>query len=154
MRRRWLRVAVVVGIIALLAAGIRLIAAPTFISSPDTVHIVVTEVQPSTQHQTVIFDHQFSQQATAVYSELVAGGPLTGISSCPAISYNRSYYRYKLTFFHWGVTTATATSDAVGCMFISVQYPLGTTEGYTWFRGNHPSFWVHLYELTNAPQPI
>ena len=154
MRRRWLKIGVVVGAIVVVLVGVRVLAAPAIISYPDAVHIVVTEVQPSTQHQTVIFDHQFSQQATAVYSELVAGGPLTGISSCPAISYNRSYYRYKLTFFHWGVTTATATSDAVGCMFISVQYPLGTTEGYTWFRGNHPSFWVHLYELTNAPQPI
>ena len=77
MRRRWLKIGVAVGAIVVVLVGVRVLAAPAIISYPDAVHIVVTEVQPSTQHQTVIFDHQFSQQATAVYSELVVRGPLT-----------------------------------------------------------------------------
>lgn len=150
---RWLKVAAAILAVILVLAGIRFVVAPAIIANPDAVHIVVTRIEPSTQDKAVIFDHRFSQRATPVYAELVAGGPLTGMWSCPAIVNSQPYYHYDLTFVRWGITTATARSDTVGCMFISVQYPLGTTEGYSWYRGNNPSFWVRLYELTGAPQP-
>ena len=155
MRRRWLKIGIVVSAIVVVSFGVRFLITPAFIGHPDSVHIVVTRMtEYPGQHPSIIFDQTLSQQATAVYSELVAGGPLTGNYSCPMIGDNRPYYHYELTFTRWGITTSTARSDAVGCMFFVVQYPLGATEGYSWYRGEgHPTFWVRLYELTNAPQP-
>lgn len=155
MHRRWLKIGIVVSALVVVLLGTRLVVVPFFISHPDSVHIVVSRVSNySDQHGSIIFDHTFSRQATDVYSELVAGGPATGTYSCPMIGDNQPYYHYELIFTHWGITTARATSDAIGCMFFSVRYPFGTTEGYSWYRGEgHPTFWVRLYELTNAPQP-
>ena len=155
MRRRWLKVGIAVCALVVVPLGVRFLVAPVFIGHPDSVHIVVSRMtEYPAQHPSVIFDQTFTQQATDVYSELVAGGPITGTYSCPAIFDNQPYYHYELTFTRWGITTATATSDAVGCMFFAVQYPLGATDGYSWYRGEgHPTFWVRLYELTNAPQP-
>jgi hypothetical protein len=155
MRRRLLKIGIVVSAIAVVAAGVCFLVIPLFISHLDSVHIVVSVVTDHrSQQPSTIFDQTFTQQATDVYSELVADSPITGTYSCPMIGDNRTYYHYKLTFTRWGITTATATSNAVGCMFFSVQYLLGTTEGYSWYRGEgHPTFWVRLYELTNAPQP-
>lgn len=156
MRRRWLKIGIAVCALVVVPLGARFLVAPVFIGHPDSVHIVVTRVTDyPAQNGSNIFDQTFSQQATDVYSELVAGGPDTGMMfGCPAIFENRPYYHYELTFTRWGITTAMATSDAVGCMFFSVRYPFGVTEGYSWYRGEgHPTFWVRLYELTNAPQP-
>lgn len=156
MRRRWLKIAIAICALVVVPLGARFLIALVFIGHPDSVHIVVSVITDHrSQQPSVIFDQTFSQQATDVYSELVAGGPDTGTYACPAIFNDRPYYRYELTFTRWGITTATATSDAVGCMFFSVQYPLGATEGYSWYRGEgQPTFWVRLYELTNTPQPI
>ncbi|HEY1389144.1 MAG TPA: hypothetical protein VGF38_11420 [Ktedonobacterales bacterium] len=155
MRRRWLKIGIAVSALVIVPLGVRFLAYPIFIGHPDSVHIVVSVVTDHRSHQpSIIFDQMFSQQATDVYSELVAGGPDTGTYSCPMIGENRPYYHYELTFSRWSVTTATARSDAVGCMFFSVRYPLGATEGYSWYRGEgQPTFWVRLYELTNTPQP-
>ncbi|HKT37162.1 MAG TPA: hypothetical protein VJR48_02255 [Ktedonobacterales bacterium] len=155
MRRRWLKIGIVVSAFVVVAACVRFLAIPLLISHPDSVHIVVSVVtEHRSQQSSTIFDQTFSQQATDVYSELVADSPITGTYSCPMIGENRPHYHYELTFTRWGITTATATSDAVGCMFFAVQYPLGATDGYSWYRGEgHPTFWVRLYELTNAPQP-
>lgn len=156
MRRRWLKIGIVVSAIVVVAAGVRFLVIPFLISHPDSVRIVVSVVtEHRSQQPSTIFYQTFSQQATDVYSELVAGGPNTGMMyGCPASFNDRPYYHYELTFSRWGITTATATSGAVGCMFFAVQYPLGATEGYSWYRGEgHPTFWVRLYELTNAPQP-
>jgi hypothetical protein len=155
MRRRWLKIGIAVCALVVIPLGARFLVAPLFIGHPDSVHIVVSVVtEHRSQQPSTIFDQTFSQQATDVYSELVADSPITGTYSCPMIGENRPYYHYELTFTRWGITTATATSDAVGCMFLSVRYPLGATEGYSWYRGEgRPSFWVRLYELTNAPQP-
>lgn len=155
MRRRWLKIGIVVSAFVVVAACVRFLAIPLLISHPDSVHIVVSVVtEHRSQQSSTIFDQTFSQQATDVYSELVADSPITGTYSCPMIGESRPYYHYELTFTRWGITTATATSDAVGCMFFAVQYPLGATDGYSWYRGEgHPTFWVRLYELTNAPQP-
>jgi hypothetical protein len=155
MRRRWIKIGIVVSAIVVVAAGVRFLVIPLFISHPDSVHIVVSVVTAHrSQQPSTIFDQTFTQQATDVYSELVADSPIAGTYSCPMIGENRPYYHYELTFTRWGITTATATSDAVGCMFFAVQYPFGAIEGYSWYRGEgHPTFWVRLYELTNAPQP-
>ena len=155
MRRRWIKIGIVVSAIVVVAAGVRFLVIPLFISHPDSVHIVVSVVTAHrSQQPSTIFDQTFTQQATDVYSELVADSPIAGTYSCPMIGENRPYYHYELTFTRWGITTATATSDAVGCMFFAVQYPFGATEGYSWYPGGgHPTFWVRLYELTNAPQP-
>ena len=155
MRRRWLKIGVVVSALVVVPLGVRFLVIPLFIGNPDSVHIVVSVVTDHrSQQPSTIFDQTFTQQATDVYSELVTDGPDTGTYSCPAAFENRPYYHYEMTFTHWGITTARATSDAVGCMFFSVRYPLGATEGYSWYRGEgHPTFWVRLYELTNAPQP-
>jgi len=156
MRRRWLKIGIAACALVVAPLGVRFLVAPVFIGQPDSVHIVVTRVNNySDQHGSVIFDHEFSQQAAPVYAELVTGGPLPDMpASCPIILENRPYYRYELTFFRWDIVTAQATDDAIGCMYFSVRYPLGATEGYSWYRGDsHPTFWVRLYELTNAPQP-
>ena len=156
MHRRWLKIGIVVSALVVVLLGTRLVVVPLFISHPDSVHIVVSRVNNyADQHGSIIFDHTFSQQAAPVYAELVTGGPLPDIpASCPMILENRPFYRYQLTFFHWGMVTAQAIDDAVGCMFFSVRYPFGATEGYSWYRGEgHPTFWVRLYELTNTPQP-
>ncbi|HEY7339953.1 MAG TPA: hypothetical protein VH591_03665 [Ktedonobacterales bacterium] len=155
MRRRWLKVGIVGCALVVVPLGVRFLVYPIFIGHPDSVHIVVSVVTDHRSQQPfTIFDQTFLQQATDVYSELVAGGPDIGAYSCPATFDNRPYYHYEMTFTRWGITTARATSDAVGCMFLSVRYPLGATEGYSWYRGEgQPSFWVRLYELTNAPQP-
>lgn len=154
MRRRWLKIGLVVCALVVVPLGIRFLVYPIFIGHPDSVHIVVNVASTYPDQQpTIIFDHWFSQQSTDVYTALVAGGALTGVASCPAISNNRPYYHYELTFSRWGMTTATAISDAVGCMYFGVQYPLGVTEGYSWFRDNGPSFWMQLHQLVNAPVP-
>jgi hypothetical protein len=155
MRRRWLKIGIAVCALVVVPLGARFLVAPVFIGNPDSVHIVVSMVTDHrSQQPSIIFDQTFSQQATDVFAELVAGGPITGMFGCPAIFNDRPYYRYELTFTRWGIRTAKATSDAVGCMFFAVRYPFGATEGYSWYRGEgHPTFWVRLYELTNAPQP-
>ncbi|HEX5546765.1 MAG TPA: hypothetical protein VFX24_05095 [Ktedonobacterales bacterium] len=156
MRRRWLKIGVVVSALVVVPLGVRFLIAPIFIDHPDSLHIVVTQERDyPTLQKSVIFDHQFSAQATPVYSELVAGKRLDSndVYSCPIVN-QQIWYHYELTFSRWGVMTATATSDARDCGFISVKYPLGVTEGYSWYRGeNNPTFWASLYELTNAPQP-
>ena len=158
MRHHWLfKAGIVASAVILALVGLRFLVAPLIIGHPDSVHIVVTEeVRNPDLHTTLVFDRQFSQQATAVYSELVAGGPIQdrGVWYCPFASADGPWYHYELTFYRWGMTTATATDDAQGCMFFGVQYPFGATEGYSWYRGDSPSFWVRLYELTGAPQPI
>ena len=135
-------------------AGLRLVAAPAFISAPDAVHVVVTEVQPSSRQGTVIFDQQSSDQASAIYQQLVSGGPLPTGASCPAIDSRGPYYHYELTFFHLGVTVATATSDAIDCQDFTVEYPGGTTQYFFWLGRSHVSFWVRLHQLVGAPIPI
>lgn len=134
--------------------GLRFIAAPAFIGSPDAVHIVVTDIQPLTRSETVIFDHQFSQQATAIYEQLVSGGPLTTGASCPASASQQPYYHYKLMFFHRGMQVATAASDAIDCQTLAVEYPDGSMGYYSWVARDHVSFWVRLHQLVNAPEPI
>ena len=154
MRRRWLLLGTAILSMVLVIAGLRFIAAPAFIGSPDTVHIVVTEVQPPSRNETVIFDHRFSQQARGIYAQLVSGGPLTTGASCPASSPQRPYYHYELTFFHLGLKVATATSDAINCLTFAVEYPAGSMAYYSWVGKNHVSFWVRLHQLVNAPEPI
>lgn len=154
MRRRWLLLGTTILSMVLVIAGLRFIAAPAFIGSPDTVHIVVTEAQLPSRNGTVLFDHRFSQQAETIYAQLVSGGPLTTGASCPAFGSHELYYHYELTFFHLGVKVATATSDAIGCQTFAVEYPAGSTAYYSWVGKNHVSFWVRLHQLVNAPEPI
>src|SRR5690349_4159854 len=125
MRRRWLTVGGVVSTLALILVGIRFIAYPNFIGAPDAVHIVVNEIQQPSHHTTAIFDRQVSSQASAIYNQLASGSPLNGVVSCPSSSGTQPFYHYTLTFTHWGITTATATSDAIDCMSITVRYRFG-----------------------------
>lgn len=154
MWRRWLLPGIAVFCILLALVGLRVLAAPAFISSPDTVHIVVTDVQPPSGNKTVIFDHQYFHQAGAIYKQLVSGGPLTIGASCPGYSSQEPYYHYDLTFFHLGVKVATATSDALGCQDFTVTYPDGSISYFSWVGSEHISFWVRLHQLVNAPEPI
>ncbi|HEX8033979.1 MAG TPA: hypothetical protein VF510_09040 [Ktedonobacterales bacterium] len=154
MRRRWLLRGTAILSMVPVIAGLRFIAAPAFISSPDTVHIVVTEVQPPSRSGTVIFDHRSSQRAGAIYAQLVSGGPLTNGASCPAFGSQQPYYHYELTFFHLGVKVATATSDAIACQTFTVEYPAGSMAYYSWVGKNHISFWARLHQLVNVPEPI
>ena len=124
MRHRWLKIGVAVCALVVVPLGARFLVAPLFIGHPDSVHIVVTRMTDyPAQSGSIIFDQTFSQQATDVYAELVAGGPATGTYSCPMIGENRPYYHYELTFTWWGITTATATSDAVGYVLLSPVSP-------------------------------
>jgi hypothetical protein len=142
--------------IVLALAGIRFIAAPIFVSTPDTVHIVVTEVQLPSANTTVIFDHQFSHQASAIYARLTAGVRYDNahIASCPGIPNQLPYYQYRLTFFHLGITVATASNDARGCAAFTVKYPDGSVAQFSWGTSSHASFWVYLHQVVNAPEPI
>lgn len=140
----------------LVLAGMRFIAAPAFASSPDIVHIVVTDMQLPLSQETVIFDHQFSRQASAVYRQLLAGRQITSsdAQSCPSYTNQQPYYHYELTFFHMGINVATAVSDARGCADITVRYFDGSTKKFFWATDNHVSIWVELHQLVNAPEPI
>lgn len=152
--QQWLKVGGLALAVTAFIAGLRFIAFPAFVSTPDTVRVVVTEVQSHSQQGTVIFDQQSSHQASVVYQQLVSGGPLTTGSSCPASSDNQPYYHYELTFFHKGVKVATATSDAIGCQNFAVDYPVGAAQYFSWMGREHVSFWVRLHQLMGAPIPI
>ena len=155
MRRRWLKIGLAVAIVILILVGVRVLVAPAIIAHPDSVHIVITEnVDAPTPNKTLIFDHQFSQQATTIYMQMVLSGALQGPASCPSHAARDPYYEYVLTFSHWGVTTATATSDAIACMYLLVEYPLGSYAVYPWQDSGGISFWAWLHHAVNAPLPI
>ena len=156
MWHRWFAAGAIAISIAVTLASVRFIAAPAFVGAPDTVHIVVTDIQQPSSNRSVIFDHRFSHQASAVYQQLVAGGqvPSTAILECPSMSSRQPYYHFELTFFHMGVKVATATSDAAGCANITVKYLDGSTNTYFWETSDHISFWTQLHQLVNAPEPI
>lgn len=135
--------------------GLRFIAAPAFVNSPDTVHVVVTSFQPPAPQGMVIFDQQSAHQASAVYQQLVSGGSLTMLQSCPAYSeLTTAYYHCSLTFFRLGVQVARAASDARGCQAYASAYVGGLTQYYFGAGQNHVSFWVHLHQMMGAPIPI
>lgn len=149
---------VVVCAVALLLTGARFAAYPAFISAPDHVHIVVTRVQisPKETNRATVFDRQFGAVAQQIYAQLVAGEriPPGTISSCPAIPSAAAYYHYELTFSRAGIQTSIATSDAQGCLFITLAY-LGGQDVFSWYdNANDVSFWVRLHQLVNAPLPI
>ncbi|HEU5347609.1 MAG TPA: hypothetical protein VFU63_03250 [Ktedonobacterales bacterium] len=152
--QQWLKVGGLVIAASAVIVGLRFIAIPAFVSTPDTVRVVVTEVQPPSRQGKVIFDQQSSRQAGAVYQQLVSGGPLTTGSSCPSYTDSQPYYHYELTFFHNGVKVATATSDAIGCQTFAVDYLGGTAQYFSWMDRAHTSFWVRLHQLMGAPIPI
>ena len=156
MRQHWLKVTVVVVAVILALAGIRFIAAPIFVSNPDNVHIVVTDVNLPSSNTTVIFDRQFSEEASPIYKHLVAGVRYdsTHAASCPSISNQLPYYQYRLTFFHLGIKVAMATSDARGCAPFAVQYPDGSTASFSWETNGHASFWIYMHKLVSVPEPI
>lgn len=156
MWHRWFAAGTIAVFIAIALASMRFIAAPAFVGAPDTVHIVVTDIQPPSSNQTVIFDHQFTHQARTIYQQLVAGGqiPSTALLMCPPMSNRQPYYHYELTFFHMGVKVATATSDAAGCANITVEYLDSSTDNYFWETSSHISFWIQLHQLVNAPEPV
>lgn len=149
--------AVVAGVVILVLLGVRFAAVPAFERSPDHVHIVVTNVQPLSSGTTtmVIFDQQFSQKASAIYSQLTSGMDVTGKPlSCPAEPTYWPYYRYTLTFSHGGITVATATDDARGCGVFSVAYLDGSTADIFWVSEHQTCFWDYLHTQVNAPEPI
>ena len=154
MRRRRLLLGTAVFCVVLALLGLRFLAAPAFISSPDTLHVVVTDIQLPAGNETVIFDHQYSHQAGAIYEQLVSGGPLPTGAACPASSSQQPYYHYDLTFFHLGVEVATATSDAMGCQDFTVTYPDGSISYFSWLGRDHVCFWVRLHQSVDAPEPI
>jgi hypothetical protein len=156
MRRWWLKLGIGALVFTLVVVGARLIAAPTFESAPDSVRIIVTDVQLPTVRQTVIFDHQFSHQASAIYQRLAAGVQYDNsyFASCPSASNQLPYYDYQLTFFHLGVKVATATSEARGCATFTVAYLDGSVAHFSWAANDHTSFWVYLHQTVNAPDPI
>ena len=148
----WLKLVLIAIVII---AGLRFIVAPAFVSSPDTVHVVVASFHPPATQGMVIFDQQSARQASAVYQQLVSGGPLTVGEACPAYSeLTTPYYRYTLRFFHLGMQVAVATSDARGCQNFVVNYPGGVTQVYSWTNQQHVSFWVRLHQLMRAPIPV
>jgi len=140
---------------ALLLTGARFGVYPAFISAPDHVHIMVTRVQisPKETNRTTVFNRQFGAVAQQIYAQLVAGGriPPGGVTSCPAGAF--TYYRYELTFSRAGIQTGVATSDAQGCLFITLAY-LGGQDVFSWYAANGVSFWVRLHQLVGAPLPI
>lgn len=141
---------------ALVLAGARFAAYLAFMSAPDHVHIVVTRVQNSSQDasRTTVFDRQFGAVAQQIYAQLVAGEriPPDAVTSCPAGAF--TYYHYELTFSRAGIQTSIATSDAQGCLFITLAY-LGGQDVFSWYdNANDVSFWVRLHQLVNAPLPI
>lgn len=152
-KRRVIVPVVVVGAVALLLTGARFAAYPAFISAPDHVHIVVTRVQESLTSRTTVFDRQFGSVASQVYAQLVSGEriPPDAVTSCPAGSL--TYYHYELTFSRAGIQTSVATSDAQGCLFITLAY-LGGQDVFSWYAANGVSFWVRLHQLVNVPLPI
>jgi hypothetical protein len=157
-KRRVIVPVVVVGAVVLLLTGARFVAYPAFISAPDHVHIVVTHLDTSltthTTSRTIVFDRQFGgKAASAIYAQLVSGEriPPGAITSCPAAGFN--YYHYDLTFSRAGIQTSVATSDAQGCLFITLAY-LGDRQVFSWHAANGVSFWVRLHQLVNAPLPI
>jgi hypothetical protein len=156
MRHRWLTIGAIAFATVLLLASIRFVAVPAFVGTPDTVHIVVTDIQLPSAKETAIFDHQFSRQASAVYRQLTAGTQLTSgdVQSCPSYSNALPYYRYELTFFRLGMQVATAVSDARGCADFTVSYFDGSTEEFFWMSDSHISFWIQLHQLVNAPEPV
>ena len=153
-RQLWLNVGVLAIAVAAIVAGLRFIALPAFISAPDKVHVVVTEVQPSSQQEEGVFDQQSSRQASAVYQQLVSGGSLTAGGSCPTSDSRQPYYHYELTFFHMGIKVATATSDAINCQNFAIDYLVGAPQTFSWVGRAHVSFWVRLHQLMDAPIPI
>ncbi len=89
MRRRWLKIGIAVCALVVVPLGARYLIVPIFIGHPDSLHIVVTQERDyPTLQKSVIFDHQFSAQATPVYSELVAGKHLDSndVYSCPIVN--------------------------------------------------------------------
>jgi hypothetical protein len=73
--QQWLKLGGLVIAVSGVTVWLRFIAVPAFVSDPDTVRVVVTEVQPPSRQGTVIFDQQSSRQAGAVYQQLASGDP-------------------------------------------------------------------------------
>lgn len=148
----------VVGVVVLAAVlmGAGSAGTAAFRSAPDHAHIVVTRIQPPSTGRTIVFDQQVGDAAHTVYAQLVSGVhiPEGSVSSCPAIPANAAYYRYELTFSRMGLQTAVATSDAVGCMGLTLTYPGGGHDYYSWYALDGTSFWEALHQLVNAPVPI
>lgn len=127
-----------------------------FRRAPDHVHIVVRRIQPPATGQTIVFDQQVGDIAHTIYAQLVAGVhiPEGSTSSCPSITWSAPYYRYELTFSRMGIQTAVATSDAYGCRGLTLTYPGGGHDYYSWYAPDGTSFWETLHQLVNAPVPI
>jgi hypothetical protein len=150
-------VAVVAMALVLVVLGIRLFAVPAFENSPDHVHVVVTSVRSlaSCTPLTVIFDHQVTQEASAIYQQLTAGTDVTDKAiSCPAAPLSLAYYHYVLTFSRSGTMVATATDDALGCGEFTVERLDGSTAYLLWTGDQERCFWDYLHERVNAPEPI
>ncbi len=152
---------VIFAIAELVVLAAVLVAASTagtaaFRRAPDHVHIVVARIDPLAGGQTNVFDQQAGDVARTIYAQLVRGVhiPEGSVLSCPLISSSAPYYRYELTFSRLGIETAVASSDAVGCQVLTLIYPGGGHDYYSWYAPNGTSFWERLYQLVNAPEPI
>src|SRR5690348_12366541 len=158
MTRKRRVIVTIVGVTALAAVlvGAGKAGAAVFRRAPDHAHIVVTRIQPLAGGQTVVFDQQVGDVAGQIYAQLVSGThiPEGAVSSCPAIPSKAPYYRYELTFSRLGIQTAVATSDARGCQELTLTYPTGGHDDYSWHAPDGTSFWETLHRLVNAPVPI
>jgi hypothetical protein len=125
-------------------------------ANPDHAHIVVTRIQPPSGGQSIVFDQQVGDVASHIYAQLVSGAhiPEGTVMSCPAMSVTTPDYRYELTFSHLGIQTVMATGDARGCEVLTLTYPGGGHEYYSWQAPDGTSFWDALHQLVNAPLPI
>lgn len=149
----------IVGMVALagVLVGASSAGPAAFRRAPDHVHIVVTRIQPPATGQTIVFDQQVGDVARTIYAQLVSGlhVPENAVVHCPNTGpWNAPYYRYELTFSRIGIQTAVATSDAVGCRGLTLTYPGGGHDYYSWLAADGTSFWGTLHQLVNAPVPI
>lgn len=128
-----------------------------FRRAPDHVHIVVMRIQPPATGRTIVFDQQVGDVARTIYAQLVSGlhVPENAVVHCPTTGrWDAPYYHYELTFSHMGIETAVATSDAFGCRGLTLIYPAGGHDYYSWLAPDGTSFWETLHQLVNAPAPI
>ncbi len=121
-----------------------------FVNTPDTAGITVIQIMqitPTQKTTTQVFITTDSNHAQRILAGITSLIPMTGEASCPSIAIPVTYYHYKIVFRHYGIVTATAQGDSIGCFFITIKYLGGIQNTYM----NAFAFWRDLHALNGAP---